>query len=271
MPALLGVPIRFTTGQAAWPVPRNLDRDAAMRLRAPDIVKTWPMNTLLEQMDVLERRFGYVTGDFNTGGLINNAIELRGNDLLMDLKEDPELADHLFAVVAETLVNVSLCVRQRTGTTSIAVNRSILSVDSSIHLTSNCSVSMISPKLYETRILPYEMRVAKELAPYGIHHCGNNLQKYADQYNRMDLEFLDVGFGSDVEKCSRLFPSVFLNLRMSPVHLLESSENQIYTEVRETLAACGRITNVGVCCINMDGETPDGNVKAMFQAASDHG
>jgi hypothetical protein len=271
LPALLGAHIRFTEGQAAWPVPRNLDRDSAMELRAPDITNTWPMNTLMEQMEILKQRFGHVTGDLNTGGLVNDAVELRGNDLFCDLKEDPELTNHLFAVVAETIVSVSRTIRRRTGTTSIAVNRSILSVDPSIHLTSNCSVSMIAPTLYESRILPYEMQVAKELAPFGIHHCGGNLQKYADQYNQMDLKFLDVGFGSDLEKCSRLFPSAFLNLRMSPVHLLEWSESRVFSEVRDALKACGRTANVGVCCINMDGMTPDRNVKAMFLAVSDFG
>jgi hypothetical protein len=117
--------------------------------------------------------------------------------------------------------------------------------------------------------LPYERQIAKELAPFGIHHCGGNLHKYAAQYNQMDLKFLDVGFGSDLEKCGRLFPSAFLNLRMSPVHLLEWSESQVFTEVRDALKACGRTANVGVCCINMDGKTPDGNVKAIFQAVAD--
>jgi len=269
MPALLSVHIRFEEGQVAWPVPRNLDRDSAMELRVPDVTNTWPMNALMAQMEMLELRFGHVTGDLNTGGLFNNAMELRGNDLFCDLKEDPELTDHLFAVIAETIVTVSRCIRRRTGTTSMAVNRSILSVDSSIHLTSNCSVSMIAPALYESRILPYEMQVAKELAPFGIHHCGGNLQKYADQYNQVDPKFLDVGFGSDLEKCSRLFPSAFLNLRMSPVHLLELSESQVYSEVWDALKACGRTAQVGVCCINMDGMTPDRNVTAMFQAVSD--
>jgi len=242
-----------------------------MQLRAPDVAKTWPMSKLIEQMDALEARFGYVTGDLNTGGLLNIAVELRGNDLFADLKVDPEVADHLLAVAAETIVGVSRILRKRTGTTSIAVNRSVLSVDPAVHLTSNCSVSMISPKLYESRVLPHEMRLAERLAPYGIHHCGSNLQKYADAYNRMDLKFLDVGFGSDLEACSRLFPAAFLNLRMSPVRMLECSADQVYSDVRQALAACGRSARVGVCCINMDGGTPDANVRAMFQAAADFG
>jgi hypothetical protein len=271
IPAMLGVPIRYSAGQAAWPVPLNLDRDAAMRLRAPDAASTWPMSALLEQMDALESRFGYLTGDLNTGGLLNNAIELRGNDFFMDLKLDPEVTDHLLSLVADTVVGTGRILRQRTRTTSIAVNRSILSVDPAIHLTSNCSVSMISPQLYESRILPHEIRMAKCLAPYGIHHCGGNLQKYAGLYNRMELKFLDVGFGSDLAACNRLFPSAFLNLRMSPVRMLQSTEDQVYTEVNRALADCGREANVGVCCINMDGGTPDGNVRAMFRAAADFG
>lgn len=269
MPALLGVPIRFSRAQAAWPVPLNLDREAVLALRVPDFQNTWPMNVLIEQMNTLETRFGYVTGDLNAGGLFNNAMELRGNDLFVDLREDRELTDHLLAIVAETVIKVVSYVRRRTGTTSISVNRSVLSVNPAIHVTSNCSVSMIAPGLYESRILPHELRIARQLAPFGIHHCGGNVHKYARQYNRMDLRFLDVGFGSDLEACSRLYPDSFLNLRMNPVSLLQHSEDQVYTEVRESLKACGRTANVGVCCINMDGLTPDRNVKAMLQSVSD--
>jgi hypothetical protein len=85
----------------------------------------------------------------------------------------------------------------------------------------------------------------------------------------MDLKFLDVGFGSDIEACGRLFPGAFLNLRMSPVRMLQGSEDQAYGDALQALTACGRRENVGVCCINMDGDTPDANVKAMFRAAAD--
>jgi hypothetical protein len=56
---------------------------------------------------------------------------------------------------------------------------------------------------------------------------------------------------------------------MSPVHLLELSESQVYGEVGDALKSCGRTANVGVCCVNMDGMTPDRNVRAMFQSVSD--
>jgi len=51
---------------------------------------------------------------------------------------------------------------------------------------------------------------------------------------------------------------------------MQLSDNQVYTEVGEALKECGRATKVGVCCVNMDGATPDRNVRAMFQAALDY-
>lgn len=269
IPSLLGVPLRFGANQAAWPVPLNLDREAVMRMRVVDPKHTWPMSLLLNQMDELEQRFGYVLGDLNTGGLINSAIEVRGNDLFTDLKEDPDLTDHLLGLIARTVAGVGRLVRQRTGTTSVAVNRSIVDVDSAIHVTSNCSVSMISPALYQDRVLPFERHLASHLSPFGVHHCGSNLQKYAAAYSTLQPRFIDVGFGSDLEQCNRLFPGAFLNLRLSPVRMLETRPDEVYSEVTQALTTCGRREQVGVCCINMDSGTPDGNVRAVLRAVDD--
>jgi len=47
LPALLGVEIRFSQREAAWPVPLNLTREKIHALRVPDIPTTWPMNRLI--------------------------------------------------------------------------------------------------------------------------------------------------------------------------------------------------------------------------------
>jgi hypothetical protein len=270
VPALLGVEPRFSSDQAAWPVPLDLDRKAALALRVPDLGATWPMDVLIRQMDRLERQFGYVTGDLNTAGLLNTAIELRGQQFFLDLVEDAELADHILSVVAGTQAAVAACVKSRTGTCAIATNRSVLDADPAIYLTSNCSVQMISPALYETRILPFEQYLADRLQPYGIHHCGNNLQRYTRAYSRVSPRFFDVGWGSDVARSSADLPDAFLNLRLSPVRMLQLSEQEIYDDVRALLRAAGRRERVGVCSINMDRDTPDQNVRAMFRATEDY-
>src|SRR5664280_1848019 len=84
VPALLGVEIRFAENQAPWPVCAKLSLDAVRRLRVPDIETTWPFQQLIADMDALERDFGCVVGDFNPGGILNTALDVRGNDLFID-------------------------------------------------------------------------------------------------------------------------------------------------------------------------------------------
>lgn len=267
IPALLGVEIRFSAAEAAWPVPIDLPREKIMALRPPDIRSTWPMNVLIADMDTLEKEFGCVIGDFNTGGVFNTSMELRGQQLFVDLLEDEELVRHLFSVVAETEMAVSEYVRARTGTASVAVNRSIVNVDPRIHIESNCSVQMISPAVYRQCLLPWHQEVSQRRAPFGIHHCGDNLQIFAPAYAETHAVFYDVGWGSDVAKCSAALPDAFLNLRLSPVRLLQGTAAEAHNDALTLLRAAGRSAKVGLCCINMDHGTPDENVHAIFAAA----
>ena len=164
------------------------------------------MNLLLADMDALEREFGCVVGDFNLDGVLNTALQLRGQQFFLDMMEDPALAGHICDVVAETQLLVARLVAARTGTTSVSVNRSIVNVDPAIYLHSNCSVQMVSPALYKERLLPYDCRLARELRPYGIHHCGNNLHRFAPLYAATGAVFYDVGWGSDVAAVGRALP-----------------------------------------------------------------
>jgi len=269
LPALLGVEIRFSQQEAAWPVPMNLTREKILALRVPDIRTTWPMSRLIADMDALEKEFGYVIGDLNTAGVLNTALELRGQQLFMDLLEDEELVRHLFAVVAETQLAVAEYVRGRTGTSSVAVNRSIVNVDPHIHVEGNCSGQMISPAVYRKSLLPWHSYLAQRLAPSGMHHCGDNLHIFASAYAETQAVFYDVGWGSDVAQCSTALPNAFLNLRLNPVRLLQGTAQQTRDDALALLRAAGRHSQVGLCCINMDYGTPDENVRAIFAAARD--
>ena len=110
--------------------------------------------------------------------------------------------------------------------------------------------------------------LAERLRPYGIHHCGNNLQLFAKHYAATAPRFVDVGWGSDVAQVRAALPETFLNLRLSPVRMLNEPVNEIRGDVERLLAAAGAPDNVGLCCINMDYGTPDENVRAMMDAAA---
>jgi uroporphyrinogen-III decarboxylase len=267
MPALFGIDIQFADNEAPWPFQAELSRSDVLALEVPDLSSTWPMDQLIADMDTLESQFGYVIGDFDTDGILSTALLLRGQQLFIDFFEDPPLVHHLFAVLSETYALVANYVKSRTGTCAVATNRSILNVDPELYLHSNCSVQMISPSAYEEFLLPYELYLAERLQPYGIHHCGNNLHLYADLYSRVSSVFFDVGWGSDVFECRRALPEAFLNLRLSPVRVLQQTPDKVKKDVEDLLSTAGSIDKVGMCCINMDFGTPDENVTTMMNTA----
>jgi uroporphyrinogen-III decarboxylase len=266
LPALFGVKIRFAANEAPWTEPQRLSEDQIWALDVPDFRHTWPMDQLIADMDSLEKEFGNVVGDFDTDGILNTALHIRGQQLYMDMYEKPALVHHLFNIIARTHVDVAQYMRARTGTCAVATNRSILNVDPQIYLHSNCSVQMISPKHYEEFLLPYERYLAENLQPYGIHHCGNNLEQFADAYSQVPSTFYDVGWESDVAQCRQNFPNAFLNLRLSPIRMLQLTPDIIRRDIEGLLTAAGPLENIGICCINMDAGTPDENILEVLAA-----
>jgi hypothetical protein len=267
IPALFGVEVSFAPHQAPWPVAGARSREEILALQVPDIEGAWPMRQWIADMDALEREYGHLVGDFDLDGVLNTGLLLRGEQIFLDLVEDFELTDHLFGVIAETMVRVARYVTSRTGTSSVSVNRSILNVNPRAYVHGNCSVQMISPASYRQALLKHELYLAEKLAPYGIHHCGNNLQRFAKDYAKAKPVFVDVGWGSQVAECSAALPETFLNLRMSPVRMLQQRAAEIRADAQGLLAASGRTRNVGLCCINMDYGTPEENVLAMLDVA----
>ena len=224
------------------------------------------MNVLISQLETWEREGAHVVGDLNTDGVLNTALQLRGEQLFIDLIEDPPLADHLFRVIAETQIRVARYMREHTGTCSIAVNRSIINVDPGIYLHANCSMQMLSPTMFRNRLLRYECLLAAALPPYGVHHCGNNLHLFIEDYVKAGVTFFDVGWGSDIARVRAAAPDAFLNLRLSPIRMLSESSGQIHEDVERMIREAGGPGKAGICCINMDEMTPDANVIVAIEA-----
>ncbi|RPJ58634.1 MAG: hypothetical protein EHM23_16930 [Acidobacteria bacterium] len=268
IPALFGAEIRFGENQAPYATPLELDRGQIMKLEVPDVEKRWPLKQLLAQADELAGRFGFVLGDLNTDGNLNTALTLRGQQLFLDFYDDPELVAHLTGVVAKTIGLVAGRIRQITGSASIAVNRSIVHVDSRIFLSANCSLQMVSPELYASHLLPAERLLADGLRPYGVHHCGDNCHLFAPGYSELGVVFVDVGAGSDIKAVRSALPDAFLNLRLKPTAMLSQSPEYLRGEVSRMIRESARTDKTGVCCINMDHGTPDENVLAVMEAAA---
>ena len=265
IPALLGAEILFEADAAPQPLPMHLTPSQIEQMQKPNFLHAWPMDALVAQMDALEAEWGYLVGDINTDGLLNAAYHLYGADLFTDFYTTPGRVTRLLEMIAELIVDVAAYIRQRTGSCSIAVNRMVERVDPRLFVHANCSIPMISPKSYRHIQLPIEKQMAQQIQPFGIHHCGGNLERYAREYAELPLAFVDVGWGSDVAACRQALPEAFFNLRLSPVRMLTCSPQEIAADTEGLLRAAGPLELAGVCCINMDYGTPDDNLYAIYQ------
>jgi len=265
IPALLGAEIIFAPDAAPQPRPVGLAVQKIEALEKPDFREGWPMKPLIADMDALEAEYGYLVGDLNTDGLLNAAYHLYGQELFVDFYQAPERVRRLLDIIGELIVDVASYVRRRTGSCSISVNRMVEHVDPALFLHANCSVQMISPGSYREMHLPVEQRMAGRIQPFGVHHCGDNTHAIAPAYAQLPACYVEVGWGSDVGACRQALPDVFLNLRLSPVRMLQCTPQEIAGDTEKLLRDAGRLEQVGVCCINMDYGTSDDNIFAMFE------
>jgi hypothetical protein len=269
--AMLGCRVRFSKDAAPWILCAELNDDEVWALRVPDLETAPLMDKTIALMDALEAEFGYLEGDIPWDGLQNVALDLRGQKLFLDYYDNPDLVHHLFGVIARTIYLVASYVRDRTGTNSISLNRIVASIDPRLNLHSNCSVKMISREMYERYLLPYECWLAGRLQPYGIHHCGDNLERLVDAYARVPgLVYVDVGWGSDVAACRRALPDAYFSLRLHPPRLRSQTPEEVRADVERLLKNAGPLDRVALCCVAMDSATPDANVRAIFEVARRH-
>ncbi|MBM3334737.1 hypothetical protein FJY63_08755, partial [Candidatus Sumerlaeota bacterium] len=251
--AALGCEVCYLESASPEVVPRNLTDDQVMALEAPDLERNPAFCRLIALMDTLQAQYGHLEGDVNWEGVQNVALNVRGPQLFRDYYENPSLARRLLDVVARTLAEMAAYVRRRTGSNSIAVNRIVGAVDSRLSLHSNCTVSMISASIYHEYLLEHDRQLARNLWPYGIHHCGTDMHRVCKEYAQVDgAEFFDVGWGSDVVACRKILPEAFFSLRLSPARVSTLTPDEVAADVEGLLRAAGPLERAALCCVNLD-------------------
>ena len=267
IPSAFGCEVTFLPDAPPEVQTLNMSDDEIMKLGVPDLTEIPLVKKTIEMMDILENRFGYIEGDVGWDGLQNTALYLRGQELFIDYMTRPDLVDRLLTVIFETQVQFVDLIRNRTGTSSISINRDILKADPKLNVHSSCSLVMVSPEIYETYLLPFEKRLAERLPPYGIHHCGGGMEKKAKLFKEVEgLEYIDVGYGSDLRLCRKYLPGPIFSTRLSPVELEKMNPDEVIREAKKLVRAAGDYEKQVVCCVNMSHKVPDENIFAIGEA-----
>jgi len=216
-------------------------------------------------MDALEARHGALVGDVNWGGVLNVALDLRGQDLFLDMLDRPDEVAGQFERIAAVIETFTEALAGRTGTTSISVNRNVRHIARPVFLHSECSHTMISCDDYERLLMPLDQAWCRRHRPFGIHYCGADPHRFAESFAKLEhLDFLDVGWGGDLAALRRHLPHTFLNIRYSPVEIARQSPDEIRSTVRRLVKESGDPRLTGVCCINMDQDVRDEQIEALL-------
>jgi len=220
-------------------------------------------------IESLEAKYGYLTGDVNWGGILNIALDLRGETLFVDMFDKPGEVKHFLAEIAKVIERFTQGLQKETGSTSISVNRNVRRLEPAVFLHSECSHTMISVEDYKRFLLTFDEQWSEKYRPFGIHFCGRDPHRYAELFAELGrVDFLDVGWGGDVAKLRRALPETFLNIRLSPVEIIEQSTSEIEASIRRLVGESGNPRLTGVCCINIDEKVTDDKITCIFETAA---
>ncbi|MGZ5498044.1 MAG: hypothetical protein ACXWHI_04935 [Candidatus Aminicenantales bacterium] len=238
----------------------DLELDVAAAFASPAFLR------LMGLIEALKKTYGWVAGDINWGGILNLALDFRGQDIFLDMLDRPEAVRIFLGRIAEIIDRFTSHIERETGTTSISVNRLVRHLPGPVFLHSECALTMISQEHYRTFLMPFDRAWSLRRRPFGIHYCGPDPHRFADVLSELPhLDFLDVGWGGDLALLREKLPRTFLNIRLSPVEIVGQSVGDIRRSIETRVAASGDPRLTGVCCINMDDRVSDAQVRAIFE------
>ena len=261
---MLGCEVKYTENHPPAVIAANrehleIDIDAAFNSKV--------YKDFLNLTESLKSTYGYLTGDVNWGGVLNIAMDLRGDQIMMDMLMTPDAVKSYFNSIARVIEKFTDFVAAQTGTSSISVTRSVRHLPKPVFLHSECSHTMISSDDYEQFLMPIDAKWSREKDYFGIHYCGIDPHRYAESFARLPkLDFLDLGWGGDIAHLRSFLPDTFFNIRLSPVELLNMTVGEIQATVAKLVSESGNPALTGVCCINMDDKVRDEQIDAIFKA-----
>ena len=145
--AMYGIPIRYEKNN--WPTceAQYLSDEQADNLIPPDLETNPFFKQLLSQVEWIAQEEGSTEGFINWQGVLNNAQRLRGQQLFLDLYENPQRAKHLFQCVCTTMVDAAKILHSRQKETGVKIG---------FFTVSNCLVNMLSFEFYHEFLLPFD-------------------------------------------------------------------------------------------------------------------
>jgi hypothetical protein len=173
-------------------------------------------------------------GILNYQGVLNTAFRVRGQDIFIDMMEDPDKARRVLGMVYSAMIELVELIYERQRVHGLERNHFV---------TANCTVNMLSRQQYRDFILPFDAAFSRHFRYFGIHNCGWSVDEYIEAYGEIkDLAYLDFGIASDFAKIRRVFPgATTLTPILNPTDFYSSSPagmRAMLERIRGELGSC---------------------------------
>ncbi len=230
--AVYGLPVQF--GKEVWPdTTRHFSKEELSRLKPIRLSENAFVQELLTQMDVIQQQYGCIDGYLHYQGILNSAFRLMGQEIFLEMLEDPPFVRFLFDHIYQTTLELCRLVQKRQAESGF---------ESSVFTMANCVANMISTKLYEEFLLPYEMQMEQEFQSYGVHTCNWDVTRFIPPLQKLTrLGYLDMGMMSDLKRVREAFPRTRLAVLYHPNDIGRKPLEQVekdFVRIRQEAAPC---------------------------------
>ena len=247
VPQVFGCTLRYAPD--AWPVIETrpaLDLEALASLDPAELLAAPIVAELDRQMDIIEAEGRRIHGYLNWQGVLNNAFNVYGHRIFLEMADRPQLVRRFLALICEVMIALARWVQARQRRSGLVIDQ--LDV-------SNCVMNMISPRSYREFVYPYDRRIAESFAYFGVHTCNWNVTPYLEVLRELpNVGYLDMGIMSDMRRARELFPEARRAVMYSPVKLHEAPIEEIRADMERIyreLAPCD------VVMADIQAQTPD--------------
>jgi uroporphyrinogen-III decarboxylase len=227
MSALFGCEMAYQDDQA--PSVRHRSINSAEEIAAiprPDLATNRWAQEFRRQAAILLDRYHAVDSLINHGGPINAASSILGGDALLYLSDAQLIMSEFLKVIAD------VCVESYDQLT-VPFNPAMGTAREMF--IGNCPVIMMRPQMYRQAVLPADQRLRRQVQRFGLHHCGV-MDRYLETYKCLEpIEYLEVGWGTDLAAARQAFPTVIFDLMINIYDLQSMPQSVIREKVANML------------------------------------
>ena len=158
-------------------------------------------------------------------GIITTSLKLTGDNIMVMMMCDPELAHAIHRWITEAYITL---IRHFSALTALPVT--------SVHV-GECAGTMISAALYDEFIVPYIDQLGRELGPVRLHSCGFS-DHIAESISHIEnLQIFDTGSDSSLQLIrSQKGPGFMIHVAPPMEHLMKDiPQSRILEWLNKTL------------------------------------